>query len=170
MSETGLRETPDTSENDDGNLLRSLLEQTDQKRKALCRGPFGVTEIDIQVREGVVTVSLTGKILDEGSIQIIGEIFTKIIETPGVKGLILNGEKIGYNSTAGLGKYISADKNLKRKGMPGFGVAGLQPEVLEVFKITRLDKLFIMGADPVSLEKKIIEKIRRSAGGAMQQD
>ncbi len=86
------------------------------------------------------------KIVTEENIQEVGDQLYSLVEKEGHKQLLLNFGNVQYLSSAALGKLI----NLKKK----IGVAkgqlklcGIHPDLLEVFRITRLDQVFEIYAE-----------------------
>jgi anti-sigma B factor antagonist len=91
---------------------------------------------------GEVTVArlVDRKVLDESNIQILGNNLFALVEK-GRRKLIVDFSNVEYLSNAALGKLITLDKKMKSaKGKLRF--CSIRPDVLEVFTITRLDKLF----------------------------
>ena len=81
------------------------------------------------------------KILDENNIQIIGNQLFGLVEEDGRKKIVLDFTNVEYLSSAALGKLITMDKKVKAiSGKLRF--RNIRSDILEVFKITRLDKLF----------------------------
>ena len=59
----------------------------------------------------------------------------------GKKLVILDGSKMEFMASAGLGILISVQKNMeKREGQ--IWLVNIQPQVMKVFKLTRLDHFF----------------------------
>lgn len=84
---------------------------------------------------------LESKILDESNIAQIGDRLFRLVDQDGRKKLVLNFEKVEYLSSAALGKLITLEK--KTKAQAGrMKLCNIKPGILEVFKITRLDKMF----------------------------
>ena len=89
--------------------------------------------------------------MTEEQIQEVGEQLYSLVEDEGHKSLLLNFGNVQYLSSAALGKLI----NLKKKVSAVKGklkLCCIHPDLLEVFRITRLDQVF--------------EIYRRGAGGA----
>ncbi len=92
--------------------------------------------------EGVSTVEFADrKILDELSIrEIEDEIFTHINEQNNIK-LLLCFKNVEHLSSAALGMLINLNKVVS--GQSGqLRLSDISPQIYEVFKITRLNKLF----------------------------
>ena len=81
------------------------------------------------------------KILDEASIQELGQELFQLVEQEKRKKLLLNFSKVDFLSSAALGKLITLDKKVKsQSGKLKF--SNIRPEIYEVFAITKLNKLF----------------------------
>lgn len=92
---------------------------------------------------GEVTVaSFTDKkILDEANIQVIGDQLFNLVDEDGRTRIVLDFTNVEYLSSAALGKLITLDKKVKAaRGQ--LRLCAIRPEILEVFEITRLNKLF----------------------------
>lgn len=102
----------------------------------------GHRRLDIE-EIGDVTVAkfIDKKILDEGNIQIIGNQLFGLVDSDGRRKIVLDFSSVEYLSSAALGKLITMDK--KVKGAKGkLRLCNIRPDILEVFVITRLNKLF----------------------------
>jgi anti-sigma B factor antagonist len=92
--------------------------------------------------DGVTVVSFVDtKIVTEENIQEVGDQLYSLVEQEGHKQLLLNFGNVQYLSSAALGKLI----NLKKKVGAVKGklkLCCIHPDLLEVFRITRLDQVF----------------------------
>ncbi len=86
------------------------------------------------------------KILDEQNIQIIGEQLFNLVEEQGKRKILLNFGNVEYLSSAALGKLITLNKKAQEaKGR--LILCNIDPQIHEVFEITRLDKFFNIQKD-----------------------
>jgi anti-sigma B factor antagonist len=96
----------------------------------------------LETIDGVTVVSFVDtKIVTEENIQEVGDQLYSLVEKEGHKKLLLNFGNVQYLSSAALGKLI----NLKKKVGVVKGALKLcciHPDLLEVFRITRLDQVF----------------------------
>ncbi len=96
---------------------------------------------------GVTVVSFVDtKIVTEENIQEVGDQLYSLVEDEGHKELLLNFGNVQYLSSAALGKLI----NLKKKVGAVKGklkLCCIHPDLLEVFRITRLDQVFEIYAE-----------------------
>jgi anti-sigma B factor antagonist len=92
--------------------------------------------------DGITVVSFVDtKIVTEENIQEVGEQLYSLVEDEGHNRLLLNFGNVQYLSSAALGKLI----NLKKKVGAVKGklkLCCIHPDLLEVFRITRLDHFF----------------------------
>ena len=86
------------------------------------------------------------KILDEAGIQELGAELFFLIEHDNRRSILLNFENVDFLSSAALGKLITLDRKVKaaqgRRKM-----SNIRPEILEVFQITKLNKVFDIRAE-----------------------
>jgi anti-sigma B factor antagonist len=81
------------------------------------------------------------KILDEASIQELGLELFALVEQENRKSILLNFTGVEFLSSAALGKLITLDRKVKaHKGR--LKLSNIRPEILEVFQITKLNKVF----------------------------
>lgn len=102
----------------------------------------GTRRLDIEETNDVTVVKFVDKkILDEGNIQIIGNQLFGLVDEDHRGKIVLDFANVEYLSSAALGKLITMDKKVKAaKGK--LRLCNIRADILEVFKITRLDKLF----------------------------
>ena len=81
------------------------------------------------------------KILDESVIRQIGGEFEKLTtEAAAERKLLLNFDRVTFMSSAMIGQIMKLYKQSKTDGI-ALKLCSIAPTILEVFKITRLDKL-----------------------------
>jgi anti-sigma B factor antagonist len=82
----------------------------------------------------------TSQVLDELNVQQLGQELNDLVEKSYMVKMVINFDRIKFLSSAVLGKLISLHKRLqKEKGRLAF--CCINKDVMQVFKITRLDKL-----------------------------
>ena len=86
------------------------------------------------------------KILDEQNIQIIGEQLFSLVDELGRRKLLLNFSNVEYLSSAALGKFITLNKKVNAAG-GRLILCNIDPQIYEVFEITKLNKLFTIVKD-----------------------
>ncbi|NDC54879.1 MAG: anti-sigma factor antagonist [Planctomycetia bacterium] len=86
------------------------------------------------------------KILDEASIQELGVELFGLVEQLNRRSILLNFANVEFLSSAALGKLITLDRKVKAaKGR--LKMSNIRPEILEVFQITKLNKVFDIRKD-----------------------
>ena len=89
---------------------------------------------------------LDKKILDEAGILELGAELIGLVEQDNRKSLLLNFVGVEFLSSAALGKLITLDRKVKsNKGR--MKMSNIRPEILEVFQITKLNKIFDIRKD-----------------------
>jgi anti-sigma B factor antagonist len=94
-----------------------------------------------QIGDVTVVHFVDRKILDEQNIQIIGDQLFSLVDNDGLRKLLLNFGNVEYLSSAALGKLITLHKKLQAVG-GRLVLCNIDPQIYEVFEITRLDKFF----------------------------
>jgi anti-sigma B factor antagonist len=106
--------------------------------------------LQLETIDDVVVVSLTdARIIEEDVIQEVGEQLYSLVDDQGHSRLLLNFSNVMYLSSAALGKLIQLKKKVGNvKGT--MKLCCINPDLLEVFKITRLDQVFPIFKDEQS--------------------
>ncbi|GIW81037.1 MAG: hypothetical protein KatS3mg105_2844 [Gemmatales bacterium] len=86
------------------------------------------------------------KILDEQNIQAIGEELFRLVDDDGRHKILLNFSNVDYLSSAALAKLITLNKKLQQVG-GRLVLCNIDPQIYEVFEITKLNKLFNIQAE-----------------------
>jgi len=95
----------------------------------------------IQEKDIRIVEFTNNKILDEGNIADIGNTLNVLIDEMPSPKLLLDFNTVDHLSSAALGMLINANNRIKQKNGK-FRLANIKPQILEVFRITKLDKLF----------------------------
>jgi anti-sigma B factor antagonist len=100
------------------------------------------THLRIKRSEGVSIVEFADrKILEELSIQEIGEELDRLVESePGIR-LLLSFRDVDHLSSAALGMLINLKKKIAAQN-GAMRLSDINRQIFEVFKITRLDRIF----------------------------
>ena len=95
-----------------------------------------------RVQQGVTVVEFAdAKVIDQRNINQIGAELMDMVEKRGVLKMLVSLSNVQYLSSAVLGRLISLHKALRtRKGV--LKLCHIAPPILEVFEITRLDRVF----------------------------
>jgi anti-sigma B factor antagonist len=95
----------------------------------------------IQDKDVRIVEFTNNKILDEANIAEIGSTLNALIDEMSSPRLLLDFVTVDHLSSAALGMLINANNRIKQKNGK-FRLANIKPQIMEVFKITKLDKLF----------------------------
>lgn len=100
------------------------------------------SHLKVRKANGVSVVEFADrKILEEISITEIGEELGKLVGgSPGIR-LLLSFKNVEHLSSAALGMLINLNKTVSEKS-GHLRLSDITPQIYEVFKITRLNKLF----------------------------
>ena len=107
---------------------------------------------------GDVTVVnfLTSQVLDEMNVQQLGKELNDLLDNEYANKMVINFAKIKFLSSAVLGKLISLNKKVATmKGRIAF--CSINSDIMQVFKITRLDKLIPIYDDEDTAVKKVLK-------------
>lgn len=102
-----------------------------------------MSSLKTQEVEEVLVVNFTdAKILDEARIQQIGqELMNCAASAAQKKKMLLNFQGVQFMSSAMIGKLVLLNKKCKTDEVV-LKMSSISPNVMEVFKITRLNKVF----------------------------
>jgi anti-sigma B factor antagonist len=89
------------------------------------------------------------KILDEQNIQMIGDDLFRLVDELGRRKLLLNFGNVEFMSSAALGKLIRLHQRLNQVGGKLI-LCGISKSILEIFEITKLDKMLKIVKDEQS--------------------
>ena len=91
---------------------------------------------------GVTVVEFVDRnILDEANIQQIGDEISSIIEAQDTPKLVVSFANVEHLSSAALGTMITINNKVRAK-TGDLRLADIDPQIYEVFVITKLNKLF----------------------------
>ena len=99
-----------------------------------------------KIQDGVCLVSIEGNIALDG-VNEAKAYLRPHLENPGVKGLVINFEKVNFIDSSGIGLIVSIFKTMQQKEGK-FALSNLSKKNEEIFSITRLNKILdIYGSD-----------------------
>lgn len=100
------------------------------------------SRLRIRKMGGVTRVEFVDRnILDEANIQMIGEEIAAIVESEPKPKLLISFANVDHLSSAALGTLITINNKVRaRSGQ--LRLADIDPQIYEVFVITKLNKLF----------------------------
>ena len=92
--------------------------------------------------DGITTVEFIDRnILDEANIQAIGEEIGGLIDSSSAPKLLISFANVDHLSSAALGALITINNRVRQR-TGQLRLANIDPQIYEVFVITRLNKLF----------------------------
>jgi anti-sigma B factor antagonist len=93
-------------------------------------------------QEGTTCIEFVDRnILDEANIQQIGDEITGIIDAQDEPRVLISFENVDHLSSAALGTLITINNKIRGKNGQ-LRLANIDPQIYEVFVITKLNKLF----------------------------
>lgn len=100
------------------------------------------SRLRVAEQDGITRIEFVDRnILDEANIQQIGDEISQIIDEQESPRLLISFENVDHLSSAALGTLITI--NNKIRGKDGqLRLANIDPQIYEVFVITKLNKLF----------------------------
>ena len=117
-----------------------------------------LTIITKQGDVGIVNFTTT-QVLDEVNVQQLGRELMELVDKHYLVKIVINFEKVKFLSSAVLGKLISLSKRISaEKGRLAF--CHIRPEILQVFQITRLDKLIPI----LDKEDEAVRQVQKGGG------
>lgn len=100
------------------------------------------SRIRVKRVENVTQVEfLDRNILDEANIQLIGQEITSLVDGENHPKLLISFHGVEHLSSAALGALIAINTRVRQK-TGQLRLANIDPQIYEVFTITRLNKLF----------------------------
>lgn len=100
------------------------------------------SRLRIRKQDSVVQIEFIDRnILDEGNIQMISEEISRLIDAEATPKLLISFANVDHLSSAALGALITINNKIRQKNGQ-LRLAGIDPQIYEVFVITRLNKLF----------------------------
>lgn len=96
----------------------------------------------VRKEKGVTFVEFVDRnILDEANIQQIGEEIASLIDSDPAPRFVISFANVDHLSSAALGSLITIHNRMKTKSGQ-LRLANIDPQIYEVFAITKLNKLF----------------------------
>ncbi|MBL8875681.1 MAG: STAS domain-containing protein [Phycisphaerae bacterium] len=104
--------------------------------------PSADSRLRVRKQDAVVQVEFIDRnILDEANIQLISDEIFRIIDQEAAPKLLISFANVDHLSSAALGALISINNKVRNKNGQ-LRLASIDPQIYEVFVITRLNKLF----------------------------
>lgn len=100
------------------------------------------SRLRVTEEDGVTRIEFIDRnILDEASIQQIGEEITKLIDAQTNPKVLISFSNVDHLSSAALGTLITINNKIRSKDGQ-LRLANIDPQIYEIFVITKLNKLF----------------------------
>jgi anti-sigma B factor antagonist len=104
--------------------------------------PSTDSRLRIRKQNAVVQIEFIDRnILDEANIQLISDEISRIIDQEAAPKLLISFANVDHLSSAALGALININYKVRNKNGQ-LRLAAIDPQIYEVFVITRLNKLF----------------------------
>ena len=109
-------------------------------------------------KDGVLTIQVRDpRMVDESLLEQMERDIAALLDKTTEEKIVLDFQPVQFMSSSMLGKLVKIHKQCK-----GFKVklklSSIAPEILEVFKITKLDKLFDIEKDEASARKAFLKR------------
>ncbi len=109
--------------------------------------------INSYTKDKILTIRLLDeRLMDESQLKRIYTDMMALLDKSTEQQVVLDFSKVQFMSSAMLGKLVQIHKKCKEYKVK-LKLCGISPEIYEVFKITRLHKLFDIAADEASARK-----------------
>lgn len=100
------------------------------------------SRLRVSETDGVTRIEFVDRnILDEANIQQIGAEISKIVDLRPQPKILISFDNVDHLSSAALGTLITINNRVKNKDGQ-LRLANIDPQIYEVFVITKLNKLF----------------------------
>ena len=109
--------------------------------------------INSHTKDNILTIQLLDeRLMDEGQLKRIYNDVLALLDKTTEKQVILEFSKVQFMSSSMLGKLVQVHKKCKEYKVK-LKLCGISPDIFEVFKITKLHKLFDIETDEASARK-----------------
>ena len=110
--------------------------------------------IDQEAREGVLAIRiLDERLVDPAQLERLFKDIQQLLDKSDEDRVILDFRAVGFMASSALGKLVQLNKKSKEYKV-NLKISGLRPEIYEVFKITKLHKVFDIEKDEATARKK----------------
>jgi anti-anti-sigma factor len=109
-------------------------------------------------QDGILTVCFTdARILDEAKLEQVGNDLLALLGKTSEERIILDFRNVQFMSSSMLGKLVLVEKKCKEFKVK-LKLCSIATDIRQVFKITRLDKLFEIEADEAAARKAFMRR------------
>ena len=114
--------------------------------------------ITSHTKDGILTIYfLEARILDETQLEALSRDVLGELDKTTEERVILDFQKVQFMSSSMLGKLVQIHKKCKEFKVK-LKLSAIDKEILEVFKITKLDKLFDIESDEAAARKAFLRR------------
>jgi len=109
-------------------------------------------------KDGILTICLTdARLTDEAKLEQLGGELIKQLNDTTEERVILDFRNVQFMSSSMLGKLVQLQKKCKEFKVH-LKLAAISPDIRQVFKITKLDKLFEIEDDEAAARKAFMRR------------
>jgi anti-sigma B factor antagonist len=109
-------------------------------------------------KDNILTIQfLAERLMDEGQLKRISTDLLALLDKSTQRQVILDFSKVKFMSSSMLGKLVQLHKKCKEYKVK-LKLCGISPDIYEVFKITKLHKLFDLESDEASARKAFLKR------------
>jgi len=109
-------------------------------------------------KDGILTICLTdARLTDESKLEQLGTELIKQLNETTEERVILDFHNVQFMSSSMLGKLVQVQKKCKEFKVQ-LKLAAISPDIRQVFKITKLDKLFEIENDDAAARKAFMRR------------
>jgi anti-anti-sigma factor len=109
-------------------------------------------------QDGILTVCFTdARILDEVKLEEVGNDLMTLLDKTTEERVILDFRHVQFMSSSMLGKLVQVEKKCKEFKVK-LKLCSISTDIRQVFKITRLDKLFDIEPDEAAARKAFMRR------------
>ena len=122
--------------------------------------PFWVSLMSLSnyTKDGILTIAFdAARILDETKLEELGRELTEMLNKTTEERVILDFQKVKFMSSSMLGKLIQINKKAGEFKVK-LKFCSIDPEIRQVFKITKLDKVFDIEADEAAARAAFMKR------------
>ena len=109
-------------------------------------------------KDGILTVCLTdSRLTDEAKLEQLGGDLLKQLDETTEERVILDFRNVQFMSSSMLGKLVQVQKKCKEFKVH-LKLSAISSDIQQVFKITKLDKLFEIESDEIAARKAFMKR------------
>lgn len=109
-------------------------------------------------KDGILTIRVRDpRMVDETLLEELEKSILALIEKTTEEKVILDFDQVNFMSSSMLGKLVKVQKKCKEFKIK-LKLSSISPDIRQVFKITKLDKLFDLEKDEASARKAFLKR------------